>query len=148
MPSLNTEEIQKFLPHRYPMLLVDKVIDYAVDDFLKAKKNITSSDPIFQGHFPTKSVYPGVLIIESMAQAAALLGCVSSSIEDNNKSLLYYLVGVDKVRFKNIVVPGDQITLNVKFLKLRRRIWRFSTTAVVGEKFISSAEIMTTVVDT
>lgn len=147
MPSLNTAEIQKFLPHRYPMLLVDKVIDYTVDDFLRATKNITSSDAVFQGHFPKKAIYPGVLIIESMAQAAALLGCVSSSLEENNKSLLYYLVGVDKVRFKKTVIPGDQIILNVKFLKLRRKIWRFSTTATVGDNFIASAEIMTTVVD-
>ena len=148
MPSLDIEEIQKFLPHRYPMLLVDKVIDYSADDFLQAKKSITASDPIFQGHFPKKAIYPGVLIIESMAQAAALLGCISSPIEEHEKSLLYYLVGVDKVRFKNTVIPGDTIMLDVKFLKLRRRVWRFSTTATVGDKFISSAEIMTTVVDT
>jgi len=113
---------------------------------LPAIKNVSYNEPCFQGHFPEKSIFPGVLVIEAMAQAAALLGCVSMNEKPDDGSI-YYLVGVDKARFKNIVEPGDQIIFNVKFIKLRKNIWRFAVTATVDEKVVASAELLTTVVD-
>ena len=146
MNTLDIHEIKQLLPHRYPFLLVDRVSSYEPRDSLTAIKNVSYNEPCFQGHFPEKPIFPGVLVIEAMAQAAALLGCVSMNEEPDDGSI-YYLVGVDKARFKNIVEPGDQIIFNVKFIKLRKNIWRFAVTATVDEKVVASAELLTTVVD-
>jgi len=146
MNTLDIHEIKKLLPHRYPFLLVDRVSAYEPRDSLTAIKNVSYNEPCFQGHFPEKPIFPGVLVIEAMAQAAALLGCVSMNEKPDDGSI-YYLVGVDKARFKNIVEPGDQIILNVKFIKVRKNIWRFAVTATVDEKVVASAELLTTVVD-
>ncbi len=146
MNTLDIQEIKEILPHRYPFLLVDKVLAYEPRDFLTAIKNVTYNEPCFQGHFPEMTIFPGVLIIEAMAQAAALLGFISMDQKPQAGSV-YYLVGVDKARFKKTVHPGDQITLNIKFIKLRKNIWRFSTTAIVDDKIVASAEILTTVAD-
>ncbi len=146
MNTLDIQEIKEFLPHRYPFLLVDKVTAYEPRDSLTAIKNVSYNEPCFQGHFPEKPIFPGVLIVEAMAQAAALLGCVSMQEKPDDGSI-YYLVGVDKVRFKNIVVPGDQIIFKVKFIKVRRNIWRFAVTATVDKKVVASAELLTTVAD-
>lgn len=147
MATLDIEQIKAFLPHRYPFLLVDKVVDYSLNEFLVAIKNVTFDEPCFQGHFPQKSVFPGVLIIEAMAQAAALLGCISLEKKSEHSSSLYYLVGIDKARFKQTVAPGDQLRLEARFIKLRGRIFFFSTTATVDDTFIASANVMTTIVD-
>ncbi|RKZ49591.1 MAG: 3-hydroxyacyl-[acyl-carrier-protein] dehydratase FabZ, partial [Gammaproteobacteria bacterium] len=109
-------------------------------------KNVTYNEPCFQGHFPDIPIFPGVLIIEAMAQAAALLGCISME-EKPDTGAIYYLVGVDKARFKKTVHPGDQIMLDIKFIKLRKGIWRFSATASVDDKIVASAELLTTVAD-
>ncbi len=146
MNTLDIHEIKQLLPHRYPFLLVDRVSSYEPGDSLTAIKNVSYNEPCFQGHFPEKPIFPGVLVIEAMAQAAALLGCVSMNEEPDDGSI-YYLVGVDKARFKNIVEPGDQIIFNVKFIKVRKNIWRFAVTATVDEKVVASAELLTTVVD-
>ncbi len=146
MNTLDIQEIKEILPHRYPFLLVDKVLAYEPRDFLTAIKNVTYNEPCFQGHFPEMTIFPGVLIIEAMAQAAALLGFISMDQKPQAGSV-YYLVGVDKARFKKTVHPGDQITFNIKFIKLRKNIWRFSTTAIVDDKIVASAEILTTVAD-
>ncbi len=146
MNTLDIHEIKQLLPHRYPFLLVDRVSSYEPRDSLTAIKNVSYNEPCFQGHFPEKPIFPGVLVIEAMAQAAALLGCVSMNEEPDDGSI-YYLVGVDKARFKNIVEPGDQIIFNVKFIKVRKNIWRFAVTATVDEKVVASAELLTTVVD-
>lgn len=146
MNTLDIQEIKQLLPHRYPFLLVDRVSSYEPGDSLTAIKNVSYNEPCFQGHFPEKPIFPGVLVIEAMAQAAALLGCVSMNEEPDDGSI-YYLVGVDKARFKNIVEPGDQIIFNVKFIKVRKNIWRFAVTATVDEKVVASAELLTTVVD-
>ena len=146
MNTLDIQEIKEILPHRYPFLLVDKVLAYEPRDFLTAIKNVTYNEPCFQGHFPEMTIFPGVLIIEAMAQAAALLGFISMDQKPQAGSV-YYLVGVDKARFKKTVHPGDQITLNIKFIKLRKNIWRFSATAIVDDKIVASAEILTTVAD-
>lgn len=146
MNTLDIHEIKQLLPHRYPFLLVDRVSSYKPKDSLTAIKNVSYNEPCFQGHFPEKPIFPGVLVIEAMAQAAALLGCVSMNEKPDDGSI-YYLVGVDKARFKNIVEPGDQIIFNVKFIKVRKNIWRFAVTATVDEKVVASAELLTTVVD-
>jgi len=146
MNTLDIQEIKQLLPHRYPFLLVDRVSSYEPRDSLTAIKNVSYNEPCFQGHFPEKPIFPGVLVIEAMAQAAALLGCVSMNEKPDDGSI-YYLVGVDKARFKNIVEPGDQIIFNVKFIKVRKNIWRFAVTATVDEKVVASAELLTTVVD-
>ena len=146
MPSLSSEQIKQYLPHRYPFLLVDKVTDYVVYESLTAIKNVTADEPCFQGHFPEQAIYPGVLITESMAQAAALLGALSMG-EETRQDALYLLVGIDKVRFKQPVVPGDQLVISVSFDKVRRGIWRFATVATVDGKEVSSGELITTVTD-
>jgi len=146
MNTLDIQKIREFLPHRYPFLLVDKVLAYEPGESLTAIKNVTFNEPCFQGHFPERPIFPGVLIIEAMAQAAALLGCVTMEERPEDGSI-YYLVGVDKARFKKTVHPGDQITLSIKFIKLRKNIWRFSARATVDEKLVASAEILTTVAD-
>ena len=121
MPQLDVDQIKKALPHRYPMLLLDKVTDYEPGVFLTAIKNVTVNEPFFQGHFPQQPIMPGVFIIEAMAQASAVLGLLSAEGERYwNK--LYYLVGVDKARFRKTVGPGDQLVVEVKFVALRRNI--------------------------
>lgn len=146
MNTLDIQKIKEFLPHRYPFLLVDKVLDYEPGEYLTAVKNVTFNEPCFQGHFPERPIFPGVLIIEAMAQAAALLGCLTMEEEPEDGSI-YYLVGVDKVRFKKTVHPGDQIMISIKFIKMRKNIWLFSARATVDDKFIASAELLTTVAD-
>ena len=143
---LDINQIKKILPHRYPFLLIDRVLDYENMNYLIAIKNITMNEPFFQGHFPDKPIMPGVLIVETMAQAAAILGELSMN-EISPAGALYYLVGVDKVRFRKIVGPGDQLHIAVKFLKVRRNIWKFSTTASVDDTTVATAELLTTVTD-
>jgi 3-hydroxyacyl-[acyl-carrier-protein] dehydratase len=146
MTILNINQIRKVLPHRYPFLLVDRVTEFESGNYLKAIKNVTANEPFFQGHFPQQPIMPGVLIIEAMAQATALYGelAIKGGMDDD---ILYYLVGVDKARFRQIVSPGDQLVLQVNFLTVRRNIWKFSTTAKVDDKLVASAELMTTIAD-
>ena len=146
MNTLDIQKIKEFLPHRYPFLLVDRVLDYKPNEFITAIKNVTYNEPCFQGHFPENPIFPGVLIIEAMAQTAALLGCVSMEDEPDVEAI-YYLVGVDRARFKKTVHPGDQIMLNARFIKLRKNIWRFSATATVDDNLVASADLLTTVAD-
>lgn len=143
MNSLDIDEIKANLPHRYPFLLVDKVVSYEAHKSLVAIKNVTANEPYFQGHFPNKPVMPGVLIIEAMAQATGLLGSLSTDSKGTADSL-YYLVGVDKARFRHPVIPGDQLIITVEFEKVRRGIWCFEATATVDEKLAASANLMTT----
>lgn len=146
MPVLDTNEIKNLLPHRYPFLLIDRVLDYELNKTLTAVKNVTVNEPFFQGHFPDKPVMPGVLIIETLAQAAAILGSLSLADKPEVESL-YFLIGVDKARFRQTVEPGDQLIINVDFLTVRRNIWKFSTYATVDGIKTASAEILTTIVD-
>ncbi len=146
MGTLDIHKIRNYLPHRYPILLIDRVLSYEPYNSLVALKNISMNEPFFQGHFPSTPIMPGVLIIEAMAQAAALLGCVSTA-EVTKDGILYYLVGIDNVRFKRPVRPGDQLIIDVKFEKERRNIWKFNATATVDKHFIASAELLTTVME-
>jgi 3-hydroxyacyl-[acyl-carrier-protein] dehydratase len=136
-----SEEIKQFLPHRYPFLLVDRVLDCNPGETLTAIKNVTANEPFFQGHFPQKAIMPGVLIIEALAQATGLLGFRTMS-EIPSEDLLYMLVGVDNVRFKRQVIPGDQLVLKVKLLKKSRIIWKFSCEAMVDGELVTSADML------
>jgi 3-hydroxyacyl-[acyl-carrier-protein] dehydratase len=136
-----SEEIKQFLPHRYPFLLVDRVLACTPGESLTAIKNVTVNEPFFQGHFPQKAIMPGVLIIEALAQATGLLGFRTMS-ETPSEDLLYMLVGVDNVRFKRQVIPGDQLVLKVKLLKKSRIIWKFSCEAMVDDELVTSADML------
>lgn len=146
MPELDIEQIKQALPHRYPMLLLDKVTDYESGVCLTAVKNVTVNEPFFQGHFPSQPIMPGVLIIEAMAQATALLGLVSEQGREH-RNKLYYLIGVDKARFRKTVGPGDQLVIEVRFVALRRNIWRFSSVAKVDGAVVADANLLTTIAD-
>lgn len=141
MVVMDIQKIQSLLPHRYPFLLVDRVIESEPGKRLVAIKNVTINEPFFPGHFPSKPVMPGVLLIEAMAQATGLLAMESADVE---KEAIYYLVGVDKARFKRPVVPGDQLVFEVEVIKHKREIWVFSAEAKVDGKLVASAEIMCT----
>jgi 3-hydroxyacyl-[acyl-carrier-protein] dehydratase len=136
-----SEEVKQFLPHRYPFLLVDRVLECTPGESLTAIKNVTVNEPFFQGHFPQKAIMPGVLIIEALAQATGLLGFRTMS-ETPSDDLLYMLVGVDNVRFKRQVIPGDQLVLKVKLLKKSRIIWKFSCEATVDGELVTAADML------
>ena len=125
--SFDVQEIMRLLPHRYPMLLVDKVVDFEPGDYLHAVKNVTVNEPIFTGHFPDQKIFPGVLILEAMAQATGLLGF--KTVQNTGDNELYLFAGVDNARFKRVVEPGDQLELHVEVVKQRSLIWKFAATA-------------------
>jgi 3-hydroxyacyl-[acyl-carrier-protein] dehydratase len=136
--SIEICEIMDLLPHRYPFLLVDRVTDYEVEKSISAYKNITINEPCFTGHFPGQPIFPGVLILEALAQAAGVLGFKSMGASDK----LYLFAGVDKARFKRPVVPGDKLQLDVEIIKERRGIWKFSGVASVDGDEVCVAEFM------
>jgi 3-hydroxyacyl-[acyl-carrier-protein] dehydratase len=135
--------IQNLLPHRYPFLLVDRVLAFEPGVSLLGIKNVTFNEPFFQGHFPEKPVMPGVLILEALAQATGLLAFHTES-RGAERDTLYFLVGIDNARFKQPVVPGDQLRLSVSVTKQKRGIWVFDTEATVDGKTAASAVIMCT----
>ena len=141
LSSLDIHEVMKHLPHRYPFLLVDRVTDYKVGEYLEAIKNITINEPCFTGHFPNRPVMPGVLILEALAQATGILAFKTLNELPNDTSL-YYFVGIDKARFKKPVVPGDQVVLKVQLVKRKRQMWKFNAQALVDGKVVCSAELM------
>ena len=144
---IDIEEIKKILPHRYPFLLIDRVIEVKQGEYIKALKNITYNEPFFHGHFPNKSVMPGVLIIEAFAQATALLGAYGFNEVRDSDNELYYLLGVDKARFRKPAGPGDQIIIEVKFITVKRGIWKFDAPAFVDSDEVASAELLTTIME-
>jgi len=143
MTEMNINEVKNFLPHRYPFLLIDKVIDIEIGKHLTAIKNVSFNEPQFTGHFPDQPIMPGVLIIEALAQATGILA-FKSEVGKPQKGKIYMLVGVDNARFKRIVEPGDQLKLQVEVLTVKRGIWKFKGTAYVGNKVVTSAELMCT----
>ncbi len=134
-------EIVKYLPHRYPFLLVDRVIAFEADKSLTALKNVSINEPIFTGHFPQAPVFPGVLILEAMAQASALLAFKSMGGYPSEETL-YLLVGIDEARFKRQVVPGDQMTVSVTVTQVRRGFWKFDAKATVDDELACSAKVI------
>ena len=130
----------EFLPHRYPFLLVDRIIEMEPGVRITALKNVTINEPFFTGHFPGQPVMPGVLIIEAMAQAGGVLA-LESGAGDNHGQLIYFM-GMDKVRFRKPVVPGDQLIFEAKILKLRSKVAKMAVTASVNNKLVAEAELM------
>jgi len=137
----DVREITKYLPHRYPFLMIDRVLTFEKDVSLTALKNITANEPIFSGHFPQAPIFPGVLILEAMAQSCAMLAFKSQGGYPSEKTL-YLLVGIDDARFKQQVIPGDQIHFEVKVLKVRRGIWKFDAVATVDEKVVCTSTVI------
>jgi len=140
---MDIHEILKYLPHRYPFLLVDRVISCEPGKSISALKNVTMNEPFFSGHFPHYPVMPGVLIIEALAQAAAILTLKTANRETNEDSL-YYFVGIDGARFKKPVQPGDQLILKATILRERIGIWKYSVQAEVDGRVVTEAELMCT----
>ena len=136
---MDLQEILKFLPHRYPFLLVDKVIDLVVNQSIVAIKNITINEHFFAGHFPAKPVMPGVLIIEALAQSAAILGYKSIAATPQNS--LFYIGAIDKTRFKKIIVPVDQLHLHVEVIKHKNPVWKFYAKAIVADQITCTTEL-------
>lgn len=138
---LNELDIRRILPHRYPFLLIDRIVSLEPGKRIEALKNVTANEPFFQGHFPDGPVMPGVLIVEAMAQAAGVLA--HETMPDLDPKPLYYLVGVDEARFRRPVYPGDQLSLVLEVEKVRRGMWRYYGSASVAGKSVANARIMT-----
>jgi 3-hydroxyacyl-[acyl-carrier-protein] dehydratase len=137
---LEIQEIMALLPHRYPFLMIDRVLDYTPGESLTAIKNVTINEPIFTGHFPNMPIFPGVLILEALAQATGILGF--KTVTERSENELYLFAAIDEARFKKPVVPGDQMVLEVKFLKERRNLWKFYGEAKVDGQVVCCAELM------
>jgi len=140
---MDINKVLRLLPHRYPFLLIDRVLEFEKDTRLLALKNVTYNEPFFNGHFPIQPVMPGVLIVEAMAQATGLLA-MESNPETVNPTTIYLFVGIDKARFKQQVEPGDQLQIEVRQIKMKRGIGFFDCTASVDGKVVATAEIMCT----
>jgi 3-hydroxyacyl-[acyl-carrier-protein] dehydratase len=139
--SLDIMGVMRLLPHRYPFLLVDRVIECTKGESIRAIKNVTFNEPFFTGHFPHRPVMPGVMIIEALAQTAGLLAFITADVVPD-ESTRFYFVGIDKARFRKPVEPGDQLILTARLERQMRGIWKFSTVAYVGEDEVTSAEMM------
>lgn len=140
---MDIHEILQRLPHRYPFLMVDRVLEIVPGEKIRALKNVTINEPFFPGHYPHHPVMPGVLVIEALAQTAALLSFKSQDGTPDDKAV-YYFVGIDNARFKRPVVPGDQLILEVSFVMTRRGLWKFSGRALVEDKVAAEADLMCT----
>lgn len=143
MDSFDIKEILKFLPHRYPFLLIDRVVEFNKNLSLTAIKNVTINEPFFPGHFPNRPVMPGVLILEAMAQACAFLSLKSNDTVPSDGSIVYF-VGIDDARFKRPVEPGDQLRLTATFKRKMRIMFMYECRAFVGEEEAASASLMCT----
>mgnify|MGYP000653233866 FL=1 len=143
MKSLDINQIKEYLPHRYPLLLVDRVLDWEEGKRITAIKNVTINEEFFNGHFPHKPVMPGVLMIEALAQSAALLAFLTMGQKPDDNAVVYF-VGIDGARFKRPVEPGDQLKMQVEILRQSRGIWKFQAKASVGEQLAVEAELMCT----
>lgn len=138
---MDVNEIREYLPHRYPFLLVDRVTEIELGKSITAYKNITINEAIFNGHFPDIPIFPGVMIIEAMAQAAGILGFKTMDKKPSDGSI-YMFAGVDNVRFKRQVVPGDQLILKVDYVSDKRGIWKFECRSYVDDKLACTATIL------
>lgn len=139
--SVDIVDILSLLPHRYPFILVDRVLDYTPMDYLTAIKNVTMNEPFFTGHFPGNPIMPGVLMLEALAQASGILSSLSRAPQEGHE-FLYYFAGIDNAKFKQVVIPGDQLRLEVRLLGTKRGFWRMHGEAFVGDKLACSADLM------
>jgi 3-hydroxyacyl-[acyl-carrier-protein] dehydratase len=144
MNKMEIREILNYLPHRFPFLLIDRVVSLEEGKSIVALKNVAINEPFFQGHFPDNPVMPGVMILEALAQAAAILSFRTMNRE-TTKNLLYYFVGIDNARFKKPVTPGDQLLLNVSMVRQVRGIGKFAAHATVDNVVVTEAELMCTI---
>ena len=142
--SVDINKILSLIPHRYPFILVDRVLYYKVYDHLVAIKNVTMNEPFFMGHFPGNPIMPGVLMLEALAQASAILSNLSRAAKEGHE-YLFYFAGIDNAKFKQIVTPGDQLRLEVKLIGQKRDFWRLHGEAFVGDKLAFSADLMSAV---
>lgn len=138
---MDISEIRTYLPHRYPFLLVDRVVEINLGESIVAYKNLTVNEPFFNGHFPDQPVFPGVLLVEAMAQAAGILGFKSMDKTPADGSI-YYFVGADNLRFKRPCVPGDRVMLRASIVSDRRGIWKFNVSSDVDGELAASATIL------
>ncbi|MCL4139527.1 UNVERIFIED_CONTAM: hypothetical protein GTU68_031297, partial [Idotea baltica] len=143
---LDIHEIKNYLPHRYPFLLIDRVISATPNEKLVALKNVTYNEPFFEGHFPSRPVMPGVLIVEAFAQASAIMAAYGSGAEASD-SRVYYFTGIDKARFKKPVEPGDQIIFEVEVIRQIKNMWKCKGVAKVDDELVAQAELMFTYKD-
>lgn len=141
MNTLNIQQIRELLPHRYPMLLVDRVLDWETGKKITAIKNVTANEPFFTGHFPENPVMPGVLIIEAMAQTAAIFAFMSYASKLDKDAVVYFAT-IDNARFKRPVVPGDQLLMEAELLRHSRGMWKFKTRGLVDGQVAAEAELM------
>ncbi|RUM79714.1 MAG: 3-hydroxyacyl-[acyl-carrier-protein] dehydratase FabZ [Candidatus Thioglobus sp.] len=141
--EMNIQDVKNYLPHRYPFLLIDRVLELEIGKSLVAIKNVTFNEPQFTGHFPEQPIMPGVMIVEALAQATGILA-FKSEVGKPIDGQIYMLVGIDKVRFKRVVEPGDQIRLEVEVMVVKRGIWKFKCRASVEDQTVTTAELMCT----
>lgn len=136
------QEIMSLLPHRYPFIMIDRILELIPGEKVIALKNVTINEPFFQGHFPGNPIMPGVLIIEAMGQAGAVLA--AKSLEHEPNGTVIYFMGMDKVKFRKPVIPGDQVVFELKFLKQRAKVFKMAGMARVDENVVAEAELMAT----
>ena len=142
---IDVHQIMEMIPHRYPILLVDRILDWKPNEWAVGLKNVTYNEPHFQGHFPRQAIMPGVLIIEAMAQTAACL--VVQTLGDEAKGKLVYFMSIDEARFRKPVVPGDSLHIHVKVVQSRRNVWKFSGEAKVNDVVCSEATFSAMIMD-
>ena len=140
---MNIQDVKNYLPHRYPFLLIDRVLEIEIGKSIVAIKNVTYNEPQFTGHFPSQPIMPGVMIVEALAQATGILA-FKSEVGKPIDGQIYMLVGIDKVRFKRMVEPGDQLRLEVEVMVVKRGIWKFKCKALVDGQIVTTAELMCT----
>lgn len=144
-PGFEIQELLRLLPHRYPFLLVDRVVDYVANDSIVAYKNVSFNEPFFQGHFPGLPVMPGVLIVEAMAQAGGLM--VLKSMGEAIDGKIFLFSGIERVRFRKQVVPGDTLELRSKLIRQKMMLWKMSGQALVNGKLAAEAELTAAIAD-
>jgi len=146
---LNVTQIQKILPHRFPFLLIDRVTDMTASESITAYKNVSISEPVFQGHFPDHPIYPGVMIVEGMAQAGGVLAFKSLSEEDQKdiENKVVYFMSIDKCKFRAPVTPGDKLEYRINVIKHRGAIWMLKAEAYVDDNLVTEAELKAMIVD-
>lgn len=138
---MDIHEILEYLPHRYPFLLIDRVLEIELGQSIVALKNVTMNEAFFMGHFPNKPVMPGVLMLEAMAQAGGVLAYKTSNTKPSDGVLLYF-AGIDNARFRRVVEPGDQLRMEIKVLRAKREMWKLEGAAYVGDELACSAEFL------
>ena len=144
-PVIDVQEIMAMIPHRYPILLVDRILDYKPNEWAIGLKNVTYNEPHFQGHFPAQAIMPGVLIVEAMAQTSAVL--VVKTLGDEAKGKLVYFMSIDEARFRKPVVPGDSVHIHVKVVQSRRNVWKFMGEARVNDVVCAEATFCAMIMD-